>query len=151
MQHQTGVGSDGDREGVGNGVVDGEVLAVERPVLCVLTLDHLDEIRPQPVFTALGRDQREGELRSDDGQVGTQPKQERDCADVVLVTVRQYHRLDVGHAVLDVPEVGQDEVDARLLVLGEQDATVDDQHLALMLEDGHVATDFADSAERDHS
>ena len=45
---------------------------------------------------------------------------------------------------------GQDQVDAGLLVLGEQHTAVDDEQLAAVLEHRHVAADFADTAERDH-
>ena len=46
-------------------------------------------------------------------------------------------------------EVGQDQVDAGLLDVGEQHPAVDDQQLAVVLEDGHVAADRAEPAERD--
>ncbi len=46
-------------------------------------------------------------------------------------------------------EVGQDQVDAGLVDVGEQHAAVDDQQLAVVLEDGHVAADGAEPAERD--
>ncbi len=68
-------------------------------------------------------------------------------ADVVLVTVGEHHGLDVIEAVDDRPEVGQDQVDARLVLLREQHAAVDDQQSAVVLEDGHVATDLAEAAE----
>ena len=44
---------------------------------------------------------------------------------------------------------GQDEVDAGLVVLGEQHAAVDDEQAAAVLEHGHVAADLAEAAERD--
>jgi hypothetical protein len=45
-------------------------------------------------------------------------------------------------------QVRQDEVDAGLVVAGEQHAAVDDQQSAQMLENRHVAADFTDPAER---
>ena len=57
--------------------------------------------------------------------------------------------VDVVEAVPDVVEVRQDQVDAGLEVLGEQHAAVDDQQPAGVLEDGHVAADLAEAAERD--
>ncbi|MCU1587574.1 MAG: hypothetical protein JWN31_1067, partial [Frankiales bacterium] len=45
--------------------------------------------------------------------------------------------------------VGQDQVDARLLGLGEQHAAVDYEQLAVVLEDRHVAADLAEHAECD--
>ena len=70
-------------------------------------------------------------------------------ADVVLVAVGEHDAVDVVEAVPDVVEVGQDQVDAGLEVLGEQHAAVDDQQPAGVLEDGHVAADLAEPAERD--
>ena len=55
-----------------------------------------------------------------------------------------------SQAVLDDPEVGEDQVDARLLGLREQDAAVDDQQPAVELEHGHVAADLAEPAQRHH-
>ena len=58
------------------------------------------------------------------------PEQEGDGADVVLVAVGEDDADDIVEAVPDGAEVGQDQVDARLLLLGEEDAAVDDQQLA---------------------
>ena len=55
---------------------------------------------------------------------------------------------DVIETVLDVAEIGQDEVDAGLVLLGEEHAAVDDQQLAVDLEDGHVPPDLAQATER---
>src|SRR3954454_15617108 len=68
---------------------------------------------------------------------------------MVLVPVGEDDRLDVVQPVPDVAEVGQDQVDAGLLVVGEQHAAVDDQQLAVVLEHGHVAADLPETSERD--
>ena len=83
------------------------------------------------------------------GMSGLLREQVRHGADVVLVAVGQHDRLDVVESVHDGREVGQDQVDAGLVLLGEQHAAVDDQQLAVVLEDGHVATDLAEAAQRD--
>ena len=70
-------------------------------------------------------------------------------ADVVLVPVGEHDRLDVVEAVQDRREVGQDQVDAGLVDVREEHPAVDDQQLAVVLEDGHVAADGAETAERD--
>ena len=57
-------------------------------------------------------------------------------------------RLDVVQAVPDGVEVRQDQVDAGLVLLGEEHAAVDDQQAAAVLEDRHVAADLAEAAER---
>jgi len=150
VQDQAGRGADGDRERVRDGVVDREELQVERTVRAVLPFGDLGELRGETVFLALGGEQGEGEPGADDRHVGPHPQQERDRADVVLVAVREHQRVHLVEAVLDGAEVGQDQVDAGLVVLGEQHAAVDDQQPAVVLEHGHVPTDLADPTERDH-
>ncbi len=148
MQHGARAGVDRDGQRVRDRVVDREVLALEHAVRAALPLGDLDEHRLDPVLAALRGDQRQGELRADDRDVGAQLEQKRDRPDVVLVRVREHQRLDVVEPVLDVPEVRQDQVDAGLVVGGEQHPAVDDQQPAQMLENGHVAADFADAAQR---
>ena len=58
---------------------------------------------------------------------------------------------DVVHALFDPGEIRQDQVDAGLGLLGEEDATIHDQELAPVLEDVHVAADLAETSQRDHS
>jgi len=140
---------DDDAEAVRDRVVDREVLGRERPEGVAPGGVDLHELRLDAVLTALGRHQRERERRAHHRDVGAQLEQERDGADVVLVTVREHERLDLVEAVLDVPEVGEDEVDARLGRAREEHAAVDDQQLAVVLEDGHVAADLGDAAEGD--
>ena len=148
MQHGARTGVDRDGQTAGNRVVDGEVLALEHAVRRALPLVDLDEHRLDAVFTALRRHQRQRELRTDHRNVGAQLEQERDGADVVLVRVGEHQRLDVVEPVLDVPEVRKDQVDTRLIVRREQHPAVDDQQPAQMLENGHVAADFADTTQR---
>ena len=69
-------------------------------------------------------------------------------ADVVLVTVGEHQRLDLVEPVPDRLEVGEDQVDAGVVLLGEQHPAVDDEQPAVVLEDGHVAADLAEAAER---
>ena len=57
---------------------------------------------------------------------------------------------DVVQPVGDRVEARQDQIHPRVvLVLGEQHSAVDDQQLAVVLQDRHVATDVAETAERD--
>ena len=67
---------------------------------------------------------------------------------MVFVRVGEHQRLDIVEPVLDVAQIRQDQVDARLVVRREQHPAVDDQQPAQMLENGHVAADFADAAQR---
>ena len=105
--------------------------------------------RLDPVLLQLRLDEGQRQPRADQRDVGAQAQQVRDGADVVLVAVGEDDGLDVVEPVLDVGEVGQDQVDAGLVVLGEEDAAVDDEQPAVDLEDGHVAADVPQAAERD--
>ncbi len=70
---------------------------------------------------------------------------------MVLVAVGQDDRHDVVEPVTDGLEVRQDQVDARVVLVGEQHTAVDDQQLAAVLEHGHVAADLTETAEREHA
>ena len=76
-------------------------------------------------------------------------------ADVVLVSVSEHDRVDVGEAVAEVRPVRQGEVHAGRVGLAEQHAAVDDEQPAAvriqpMLEHRHVAADLGDAAQRDN-
>ncbi len=73
----------------------------------------------------------------------------RERADVILVRVRQHDRPDL--AALEVPEVGKDQIDAEMLVSREGESCVDHERLPSVLEDGHVLSDLAETAERDYA
>ena len=148
MQNRPRAGVDRDGQRVRDGVVDGEVLALEHAVAAALALFDLDEHRFDAVLAAFGGDQRQGEPRADHRDVGPQPQQERDCPDVVLVGVGQHQRLDVVEPVFDVTQVRQDQVDTGLVVGGEHHSTVDDEQPAQVFENRHVAADFVDAAQR---
>ena len=150
VQNGSGAGAHRDGQRVGDGVVDREVLALEYAVRGAHALGHLDEDRLQPVLTAFRGDKGQGELRTDNRNVGTQFEQERDRPDVVFVGVREHKRLDVVEPVFDVTQIRQDQIDARLVVGGKHHPAVDDQQPAQVLENRHVAADFADSAQRGH-
>src|SRR5881275_1150355 len=62
--------------------------------------------------------------------------------------MRQHQRFNVVEAVLHVAQIRQDQVDPGLIVRREQHPAVDDQEPVEMLENGHVAPDFADSTQR---
>jgi hypothetical protein len=102
----------------------------------------------EPVLAQLAAEQRQRELRADERDVAALAEEVRRRADVVLVAVGEHQRLDVVETVPDRGPVREDQVDSRLVVLGEQHAAVDDQQAAVVLEDGHVAADLAETAER---
>ena len=87
--------------------------------------------------------------RGVDGHARELGQDVRQRADVVLVGVGDEERLDVGAALLEVGDVGDDEVDAEHLLVGEHQSAVDDDDLVAVLEDVHVLADLAHPAERD--
>ena len=150
VEHERGPGADRHGQGVRDGVVHRDELELERPEDQPVAGRHLVvHGLPQPVLAQLAVEQGEGELGPDERDVLALAQQVRGRADVVLVAVGEHERLDVVEAVTDVGEVGQDQVDARVVVLGEQHPAVDDEQPAVVLEDRHVATDLAEAAERD--
>ena len=97
----------------------------------------------------LGLDEREGQLGADERDVGLAAQQERHRTDVVLVPVREHDGLDLVEPTVEVLEVGEDQVDPGVVVLGEEDPAIDDEQAALRLEHGHVAADLTEASERD--
>ncbi len=149
VQHEAGMRADADRERVRDRVVHGEELEVERAEPLPRALGDLGDDRGQAVLGELAPDQRERQPRPDQREVGALAQQVRQGADVVFVRVGEHHRVDQVEPPLEVAEVRQDQVDAGLVGLGEQDTAVDDEQPAVVLEDGHVPADFTEAAERD--
>ncbi|BAS08305.1 hypothetical protein AHiyo4_17270 [Arthrobacter sp. Hiyo4] len=67
---------------------------------------------------------------------------------MVLVAVGQDNGHDVVETVLDVGEIGQDQVNAGLGLLREEDTTVHDEQFSVDFEYGHVPADLPQSAQR---
>jgi hypothetical protein len=147
VQHAARLGLDGDGQRVRDGVVDGHELELERPEALAVALLHLERVRLDPVLLELRLDEGEREAGADQRDVLLQLEEVRHRADVVLVAVREDDAHDVVEAVRDGGEVGEDQVDARLVLLGEEHAAVDDEDLAVDLERGHVAPDLAQAAD----
>ena len=69
---------------------------------------------------------------------------------MVLVTVGQQQGRDPRQfVVVEVVQVRQEQVDAGMVVLGEQDAAVDEQQFPVDLVAGHVAANVAQPSQRD--
>src|SRR5512132_1813322 len=65
------------------------------------------------------------------------------------MAVGEHQADDVTEPFADCVEARQDEVDARMIVFGEQDSAVDEQQLAVKLDDGHIAANIAKAAQWD--
>ena len=68
---------------------------------------------------------------------------------MVLVAVGEDDPLDPLRVLPQVGEVGEDEVDAGHVGVGEHDPAVDEQDPVLDLDAGAVAPDLAEAAEKD--
>ena len=150
VQHDAGRRLDGDRERVRDRVVDREELALERAEPLGGAFLDRQRVRRDPPLGQLRLDERERELRADERDVRLVGQQVGHRADVVLVPVGEHDRLYVVEPIDDRLEVRQDQIDTGLVDVREQDAAVDDEELAFVLEDGHVATDRAEATERHH-
>ena len=63
----------------------------------------------------------------------------------------EHDRLDVVEPRRDVLEIRQDQVDAGVMVLGEEHSAVDDEKAAVVFDNVHVPADLAEAAERNHA
>ena len=151
-QDIAGPGAHEHGERVGNRVRDGDELEVEGPHIHAFPFrDHGEARVAQAVLTQLGGNEGKGQVGAVQGDVASQREQVGNGADMVLVAVRQHHADDVIHAILDPREIGKDQVNTRLTLLGEEDAAVHDQELAPVLQNVHVAPDLAEASQRDDS
>src|SRR5215472_12105311 len=149
VQHHAGRGLDRHGHGVWDRVVDREKFKFERSERPGVSLFDLFSLWSEAMLGELGPHQGQRQPGPDQQEVVPLAEQVRDGADVVLVGVRQDNRFDLVQPVFQVAEVRQDQVHARLVGLGEQDAAVDDQQPPAVLEDGHVPADLAETAQRD--
>ena len=142
-------GGDAEGHGVGDGVVDvdefhGEAAGFDG--VAGLVGDELD-LLVQAVLLQLQLDQAVGHGGAVDGAhhllhgVG-------DGADVVLVSVGDEETLELVLVLHKVGKVGDDQVHAVHILIGEGHAAVDDDHILAILQDGAVLADLIQTAQR---
>ena len=129
-------------ERVGDRVGDGDEFEVERADLELVASLDLHHGGMLVVLLAFRLNEGEGQLGADQRDVRAQLEQVGHAADVVLVAVGEHQGVDLVETVLDVAEIGQDEIHARLLLLGEEHAAVDEQQVTVVFDHVHVAADF---------
>jgi hypothetical protein len=140
----------GDPHRVGDGVADPErdhregpdgdlVAGLQAEERVVVKLVLLDLVAEQPARQDRRVDGHAGELR----------EHVRQGPDVILVRMRDEERPDVGAALLQVADVGNDEIDAEHLLVGEHQAAVDDDDVVAVLEHVHVLADLAHAPQGD--
>ena len=131
VDHAPGVGLDHERRRVGDRVGDADELDAKRAEherRVARLRSHELGLLPQPVLVELRLDEGERERRRDDGIDVDLAQEVRQAADVILVAVREHDRADP--APLEVADVGQEEIDAEVLVAREGEARVDDDDLS---------------------
>ena len=151
VQHGAGGGLDRHGERIWDGVVDREELQAELVELYAVTLGDLVVHGgvTQPVFAQFTVNERQRELAAEQGDVLAAAQQVGHRANVVLVAVGEHQRDHVVEAIVEVVQAGQDQVDSRLVVLGEEHTAVDQQDFGVDFEGGHVAADVTEPAKRD--
>ena len=151
VDDHAGSGLNDDAKALRNRVVDIEETQIERATLNVAGVVDLDDLRALTVFLCLGLNQCQGKARSNNRDVRALLEQPRDSTDVVLVTVGDHESFHAIPLVFHVGEVRQDQVNTRLIRAREQHAAVDDNQAVLVLQHGHIATDFGNTAQCNHA
>ena len=141
---------EGDGERIGHRVGDRDELHVARPDAAALAVAHGDELRAVAEAGLLHPvpGQADRELGPVDGHL--QIAQEiRQSPGVVLVTVGQDDAVDPVGPLPEVGELGQDQVHAGHVGVGEHDPAVEDDDAAVDLDAGAVAADLPEPSEKD--
>gem|GEM_PF-6332979 len=141
---------DEERVALGDRMGERHVAEAERPEPEVAAeIDRVEnDVLEQPLLLELARDQPGGERRRVErhaqivAEIG-------DCADMVLMAVGEDDAEQVGAALLDEGEVGQDQLHARIERVGEGQAEIDHHPLALAAVEIDVHADLARAAERE--
>ena len=143
-------GLERDAHRVGDRVADPERHDVERAdVDLVAGLEGEDRVVVELVLLDLVAEEAAGERAGIDRHARELGQDEGQRADVVLVGVGDEERPDLVAVLLEIADVGDDEVDAEHLLVGEHEAAVDDDDVVAVLEHVHVLADLPHPAERD--
>ena len=141
---------EGDAHRVGDRMTDPEGHHVEGPdVDLAAGLERDQRVVVELVLLDLVAEEAARERRGVDRHARELGQHVRQRADVVLMGMGDDERLDVGAAFLEIGDVGDDEVDAEHLLVGEHQPAIDDDDLVAVFEDVHVLADLPHPAERD--
>ena len=135
-------------QGIRDGVVDVDGLHIELSefeAVPRLDLVELHAVQDAVLFQ-FAFDEADGERRAVDRLVDDLQKV-REAADVVLVTVRDDDAFDLVFVAFHIREVRDDDVDTEHLRFRERETAVEDDHIAVVLEQGHVLADLIETAE----
>ena len=128
-----------------------EELDGEAPEVDVATALDLAELgRADAELRKLALDEAQGEFAREDRHLVVEVlEQIRQGARVVLVAVRDDDAAQLVLVFQHIGVVGQHQVDAGLVVVGEHEAGVDEDHVIAALESGHVLADAVKAAQGD--
>ena len=141
---------DAEGDGVGNGMVHvdefhGEAACLDQ--IAGLVGDQTDRVG-QTVLLQLEADQTVGQGRAVDRRVGGL-EDVGDGPDVILMAVGNEEAAQLLLTVDEIGDVGDDQIDAVHIVLGEAQTAVHDDHIVAVFEHGHILPDLIQPAERD--
>jgi hypothetical protein len=143
-------GVDGERNAINQRMRNADGHDAKGPECEAPAGEHLNEfgVVEEAVLVELAFDVSESELGAVDGyiELGENPGQ---AADVVLVTVGKDDGANEGPILNEVADVGDDDVDAEELFLGEHEAGVNDDDVVTETEGEAVHAELAESTERD--
>ena len=129
---------------VGYGVGDGDELDIEGADRTPFPVVHLDEpnaVDEPRLLDAIPREPQRESRAQHIGREVTQEIGEPTC--VVLVSVSEHHRVHLVGALAQIGEIGENEIDARHVGIGEHDPAVEDDDPPVQLKAGAVATDLS--------
>ena len=140
-----------DAERTGDRVVHGEELRLDVAQLDLIPRLHLDQVRAfDAVLLELALDEPERHLRAVNRHLLVEVLVKvRQAAGMVLVAVRDDDAAQLVGMLEHIGVIGQDEVDAGMVVVGEHDAGIVEHHVVSALEHRHVLADGVEAAERD--
>ena len=133
-------------QSVRNGMRDVHKLKIERTDLQLVASLDLNQSRIDAMLLALGFDESQRELGTDQRNIRAKLQQIRHATDMILVAVGEHQSLDLVETILDVMEVRQDQINARLLFFREKHTAIDEQQMTIVFDHVHVAADFTKAA-----
>ena len=130
---------------------DGHELQAEGAHLELVTALDLHLPGLKMMLLALGINKPQSQLRADQRNVRTQPQQIRHPSDMILMPMSQHQSIHPIQLILDIAEVRQNQIHARLLLLRKQHAAVNQQNMTVILDHIHIAANLTQTPQRDNT
>ena len=140
---------DGEADGVRDRVIDADEADTEAADIDDVALhDRVQVARVNAVLLEAALEDAERQARAVDRHIDFL-EDVRQCADVILVAVRQHDGLDLILVLDEVADVRDDEVDAEHVLIREHQARINDENLVIHADDCHILADLPQASERD--